>query len=151
VNAERVKERILARINFEDRGYSTLCWISTRAANAKGYTKMSVGARTEGREYVHRLAYVLWIGPLPKGNRIEVDHLCRQEACCRPTHLEAVENLENKARSGAISKERCRNGHRLTKGNLYVSPRGDRQCRRCRTASSQRSRERRRDQACGRP
>src|SRR5262245_48464821 len=35
---------------------------------------------------VHRVAYELLVGPVPKG--LELDHLCRNTRCVNPNHLE---------------------------------------------------------------
>ena len=47
--------------------------------------------------YVHRVVYEFFFGPVPEG--YEVDHVyasgCRNAACCRPDHLEAVTASEN--------------------------------------------------------
>lgn len=44
----------------------------------------------------HRWAYEDQVGPIPDG--WEVDHLCRNRACLRPDHLEAVPLAENRRR-----------------------------------------------------
>jgi hypothetical protein len=40
------------------------------------------------RVMVHRWAYEQAFGPVPSG--MQIDHLCRNRACYRPDHLEAV-------------------------------------------------------------
>lgn len=44
----------------------------------------------------HRFAYELLVGPVPDG--LQLDHLCRNRACCNPEHLEPVEGVENRLR-----------------------------------------------------
>jgi hypothetical protein len=50
------------------------------------YGRFSVpGVRT--RVYVHKFAYVTFVGEIPLG--WHVHHLCRETACCAPHHLQA--------------------------------------------------------------
>lgn len=53
--------------------------------------------------FVHRIAYMLWVGPIPDG--LEIDHLCSVRNCIRPDHLEAVSRAENNRRRGQRLKE----------------------------------------------
>lgn len=74
------------------------CWLSTLAGNGKGYAVIGIAGRME---YVHRAAYIEWVGPIPDG--LEIDHLCRIRNCIRPLHLEPVTHGENMTR-GAIRR-----------------------------------------------
>jgi hypothetical protein len=77
---------------------SPKCWEWTGVKNPAGYGQMSV--RVDGKVHTvqaHRIAYELYVGPMPAG--LEVDHLCRNRGCVRPTHLEAVTHLVNMQRS----------------------------------------------------
>ena len=40
----------------------------------------------------HRLAYELFVGPIPDG--LQLDHLCRNRACVRPDHLEPATGVD---------------------------------------------------------
>jgi hypothetical protein len=42
---------------------------------------------------VHRVAYTVFVGDIP--DKLQIDHLCRNRACIRPTHLEPVTHGEN--------------------------------------------------------
>lgn len=83
----------------------------------------------------HRLTYEAAYGPIPDG--LVIDHLCRNRACLRPDHLEAVTTQENTFRSpvstGSINaaKTHCAHGHEFTPENTYTSTPGWRQCRTC--------------------
>jgi hypothetical protein len=51
-------------------------------------------AHVDGKKvYAHRVFYVEFIGPIPKGT--EIDHECENHACVNPEHLQAVSHREN--------------------------------------------------------
>ena len=85
----------------------------------------------------HRWSYEYAYGPIPEG--LVIDHLCRNESCVNPDHLEAVTAGENQRRgdtsrngyiNGNIYKTHCLNGHEFTSENTYLSQ-GHRKCRTC--------------------
>jgi len=83
------------------------CW-SYEGSHAGLYPTFWDGERTE---YVHRLMYELYKGPIPIGT--EVDHLCRNEGCPNPRHLEAVTHQINNQRGFWGTKPTCPQGHPL--------------------------------------
>jgi hypothetical protein len=127
------KERITSRSVIEDRGFTSPCWISTRSGNGDGYTKLTF----EGKLYsTHRFAYETLVGPIPDG--LVPDHLCRQRACCNPSHLELITRRENVLRGDGpaarnATKTRCPRGHALTGDNLIPANlrQGSRACLTC--------------------
>jgi hypothetical protein len=120
--------RVAERFEFADDG----CWSWTAWRDKHGYGRVSVGSV---RKLAHRVVYELCVGPIPGG--LELDHLCRNRACINPDHLEPVTHHENLMRGDGVSarnarKTHCPRGHALSGNNLYVDPKGDRECRTCR-------------------
>jgi hypothetical protein len=81
----------------EDRGYETPCWIWQRAKMKAGYGETCVDGEVV---YAHRVAYELFVGPIPDG--LVLDHLCRVRECLNPAHLEPVTDMENRRRGGTV-------------------------------------------------
>jgi hypothetical protein len=106
------------------------CLIWTGNIDSCGYGRMGFYGRLSG---VHRIAYTVWIGPIPDG--MEIDHVrtrgCVSRACFEPAHLEPVTRAENNRRAGGITHCK-RAGHPLFGANLYLNPAsGKRICRQC--------------------
>jgi hypothetical protein len=132
-------ERVLAYAVCDVR---THCWLSTYCTGANGYSQTSVQSRSA---LVHRLAYGLFVGPIPPG--LDLDHLCRNPRCCNPDHLEPVPRRINILRGigfAAINaaKTHCSQGHPFDLVNTKFRRNGYRKCRVCHRASERRRRER---------
>lgn len=107
------------------------CWLWTGTVSRKGYGHHGWEGATR---ITHRIAYQLVVGPIPEG--LELDHLCRNRACCNPDHLEAVTHAINALRgisANAINarKTHCLRGHEFTPENTRIDSFG-RHCRACR-------------------
>lgn len=127
------------------------CWEWTSTRSPDGYGKVVVGYRGHGRpvrRFAHRVLYELARGPVPKG--LELDHLCRNRACCNPAHLEPVTRRENvrrgllpaMLREKAAAQAHCkRGGHPLSGDNLVLQG-PEKKFRVCRICRNERQRQR---------
>lgn len=85
------------------------CWLWKGARNNNGYGRLKL----DGKQwYVHRLAYLLFVGDIPHG--FDIDHTCVTRNCCNPKHLRAVTHLENMQEMG-----RRRTGKGATQRELF--------------------------------
>ena len=112
-------------------GDSQECW-EWLGRKRKGYGRCYIG---NGKfRPSHRVAYMLLIGEYENG--LILDHLCRNNGCCNPSHLEPVTPRENTLRGfgpTAINarKKFCPKGHPYSKGNIYLTKEGWRYCYIC--------------------
>lgn len=137
-----VRARVYAKISVRDDG----CWEWTGHRNSKGYGRYQfTGGRTLG---AHRMVYAYHHGNLPN---MDLDHLCRNRACCNPAHLEPVTKRTNTLRGVGVSainaqKTHCSQGHLLEGRNLAALPGrsgfGERRCKRCHADSQRKYRSR---------
>jgi hypothetical protein len=128
--------RFRAKVQVDE---ATGCHVWTAASNNFGYGVFKIMSRNIG---AHRFAYELVHGSIPEG--LELDHLCRNHACVRVDHLQAVTHRENVLATGALSppahqsrQTHCKRGHELAGGNLVRE--GEK--RRCRTCANARRRK----------
>lgn len=138
-----IEDRLLSGIDQHD---GEACWHFRGTIDPSGYGQISYLGNKNRR--VHRLAYEVFVGPIPEGQ--QVDHVChnRDETCTggtsclhrrciNPAHLEAVTPYANALRSrhtrvGRAARENtCRRGHEYTPENTYWLSRGVRECRTC--------------------
>lgn len=127
VDAKSLQER------FEQRVVkSESCWEIPGGRLGPGYSTVWWGKPL----YAHRVAYELYVGPIPEG--LEIDHLCRNRACCRPDHLELVTHRVNMRRGTYGRKTHCPAGHPYDEANTYYPPGGGGHHRICRTCQGAR-------------
>ena len=146
--SEKALQRFLAKVSANQDG----CWMWIGTKNHRGYGQFYLGRQVPA----HRAAYGHYVGPIPDG--FDVDHLCRVRSCVNPMHLEAVPHIVNirrkfkgsKPTHNADGKPQCRRGHEMSPQNLYVSPKGRKECQAClKERSSKRSAARVECDTCG--
>lgn len=121
------------------------CWEFTGALS-QGYGVVGAGPRGTGTVLTHRLTYTFFVAEVPAG--LDLDHLCRNRACCNPWHLEPVTRFVNANRGlrargyGFRDRTHCKNGHEYTPESTQISlsPDGTFKQRRCITCRRARDR-----------
>ena len=109
----------------------TECWEWTGPKTPNGYGKHRKGPGHPER-MTHRL---MWEHAnnqeIPEG--LQLDHLCRNRACCNPDHMEAVTASENTRRQDHHERSvtHCPQGHEYSAENTRITPKGKRVCREC--------------------
>lgn len=133
-------DRILARITITESG----CW-EYPTHNENGYGVIGAGPRKSPTLRTHRVTYERLVGPIPEGH--EIDHLCRNRACCNPEHLEPVTRSENVRRGlRKTMQTHCKNGHEFTPDNTRTTSR-QRICKACEREATRRYLEKKRKSA----
>ena len=111
------------------------CWVWIGAIRSDGYGVLRHNGKTVR---AHRFLYEQIRGAIPAG--LDLDHLCRNRACCNPYHLEAVDRATNLRRGETITaknlaKTHCPRGHAYDDENtaVYKTRNGTlgRWCRQC--------------------
>jgi hypothetical protein len=97
-----------ALINFREDG----CWEWESYRSPLGYGRCQWNGRPGA--IAHRVLFEALNGPLSPG--LEVDHLCKNKACIRPDHLEAVTRDEHARRHPLATRTLCAQGHEYTPG-----------------------------------
>ncbi len=107
------------------------CWLFQGTTARGGYGTVWFYGK---HRLAHAVSYELEIGPIPEG--LVIDHLCRNHACVRPSHLEAVTDKVNILRGISPTatnkrKTHCKRGHELAGEQLRIRADGSRVCLIC--------------------
>ena len=95
-------ERLIA--NTHEPENEQACWVWKGKRDRWGYGRLNTWVKGRTKTLMaHITMWRLLIGPVPEG--MELDHLCHNEACINPDHLEPVTPKENcRRRDEAINK-----------------------------------------------
>ncbi len=110
------------------------CWEWMGGRDKDGYGRTKVGGRAGRTRFVHRFVYEQLVGPIAKPT---LDHLCRNRACCRPSHLAPATMRENLMAPGSQAFVKLHKDKVCCSkcGGAYTRQKdGTRTCRRCRAA-----------------
>lgn len=119
--AKPLHERFLEKFVVDEE---TGCWVWQAQTARKGYARF----RHPSGQLAHRYAYEHYVGPIPDG--MTIDHLCRNQGCVNPAHMEAVTATENSLRAHAL-RTTCPRGHDYDKVHVRSDGRAKRGCSRC--------------------
>jgi hypothetical protein len=112
VDVRILEERLLAKRII---GYGPdPCWLWDAGRDQKGYGSIWIDG---GARRVHRVAWLIWWGPIPDG--AWVLHRCDNPPCFNPRHLWLGGNTDNqrdsslkgRTRNGNFYKTHCPQGH----------------------------------------
>ncbi len=120
------------------------CWQWTGAINKYGYGSFRGYNSKDTKSHI--FSYEHFKGKIKVG--FQLDHLCRNRACCNPNHLQQVTAKENQMRAIPFRKTKtnCPNGHSLTEDNILFNKNSKsgkryRICKKCRLLSINKSRD----------
>ena len=142
LTTELAHRKFLKLLDANENG----CWDWKGSIDRKdGYGHFYYGLGKTG--VAHRFSYKYYKGEIPDG--LVVDHICRNRACVNPDHLRTMTNATNvMIGEGPTAKFarafECKRGHSMDDDNTYIRPNGQRQCRKCQTDRSRKSKAKRR-------
>lgn len=110
------------------------CWVFTGCRHTAGYGVIGRGGKRGGMAYAHRVTYEFFIADIPE--ELQIDHLCRNRACCNPWHLEPVTRRVNLIRGEGVAglaarATQCPQGHPYDESNTGHKASGARYCKQC--------------------
>ncbi len=106
------------------------CWEWTASTRPFGYGQFGIWISPYTYCFsAHQIALAFYGRKVPQGK--EPDHLCRNSACIRDSHLDVVSHRVNMQRGAATLRTRCPKGHPYDAANTIITKQGHRQCRTC--------------------
>lgn len=106
----------LANLKARTRPGTGGCWLWTGNRHANGYARLTRKGRTL---FVHRLAYALVKGPVPRG--MSLLRTCGHAHCINPAHMRPVTReqiVRRMLKTGAFARGSGHPGSKLTEANV---------------------------------
>ena len=95
-------EKMWDKFDIIQLNYKTACWIWNKSISPAGYGWLKF-RKTNITAHSFMYEYLMGEESPKRDDMLELDHLCRNRACCNPEHLELVSHAENLKR-GAINQ-----------------------------------------------
>lgn len=135
-----IRDRFMRHVRVDDVG----CWRWQARTGTGGYGYF--GQKVDGvwkQRRAHRVAYELFVGPIPGG--LAIDHLCEVRDCVNPEHLRPSTWRANTLRNTSPAAENarrttCLRGHPLEGDNLQLIRTKEGVKRRCKACARARRR-----------
>jgi hypothetical protein len=123
-----LEERFWAKV---DRRGPDECWPWIASTLRNGY---GVLQHRRKKVYAHRLSYTLNVGPIP--DRHVIHHLCGNQLCVNPAHLQPILQgehvlLHDTPSARHTAQTHCKNGHEFTPETTRLRANGSRRCLVC--------------------
>jgi hypothetical protein len=146
---QELRDRFLSYVKID---LISGCHWWTSVLDRYGYGRINL-SRPKRLRLAHRVAYALFVGPIPAG--AQVDHDCHTQdrtclggvaclhrACVNPDHLAPVSGKVNTLLGRSFVAKQAQQTHCLRNhplagpgADVYRMPRGGRQCRHCKRMS----------------
>lgn len=118
----------------------TGCWLWTGRLGTGGYAYFAMKC-ADGRwrpRRAHRVAYELFVGPIPDG--LALDHMCEVRHCVNPDHLRPSTWRDNTLRNTSpvaanARRTECLRGHPLAGDNVQIIRANGSTKRRCKACA----------------
>ena len=94
----KIRKRFWQKVEKTDS-----CWVWRAGVDRNGYGKFQV----EGRNmFAHRVSFILSGRNISNG--LVIDHICRNQRCVNPDHMEVVTRQENVRRGNSVKVDRSK-------------------------------------------
>src|SRR5262245_29449771 len=97
-----LKKRFLRFVDSTSSPKGCWLWTGFKDKDGYGYFKIRVDGKAEQR--AHRVAHILWKGPIPANKMLLHVRDCSNKSCCSPEHTYIGTALQNSADAIAVGR-----------------------------------------------